>query len=153
MGSRRILTGIQCHSHLPSLGRSMRHPRYVRLMRLRHHPFRCRRLRRRRQNVQADFERSKQDVYRETRFRQDRAPESWPECFVIITAWRLMGASWSEVRIAAAQAHLSTGLADMDCWMHRLTGYAPRPAMPSPTGQWTSVPLMAQRWAGSSCRT
>ncbi len=67
-----------------------------------------------------------QDVYRETRFRQDQAPEGWPERFVIITAWPPMGASWSEARIAAAEVHLSGSLADMDCWMHRLTGYSPK---------------------------
>ena len=66
------------------------------------------------------------EVYRETRFRQDRAPDAWPERFVIITAWPPSDADWSTQRIDAAQAHLAACLADMHCWIHRLTGYSPR---------------------------
>ena len=65
-----------------------------------------------------------QNAYQETRFRQDRAPDAWPERFVIITASPPSGAGWSEQRSNAAQAHLTAILADLHCWIHRLAGYS-----------------------------
>ena len=63
--------------------------------------------------------------YFETRFRTDQPVDSWPDDFVIVTAYATSGETWSDEENAAADRALDAELRQRGGWLVRITGYSP----------------------------
>jgi hypothetical protein len=64
-------------------------------------------------------------AYFDTRFRTERAVRSWPDAFVILTAYATTGSSWSEEANAAADQRLEAVLRARGLAPVRIVGYSP----------------------------
>lgn len=64
--------------------------------------------------------------YFETRFRTQKTFETWPDSFVIITAYATTGEVWSDEENRSADLALKSTLSELNRGIRRITGYSPR---------------------------
>jgi hypothetical protein len=62
-------------------------------------------------------------AYFNTRFRVEQMPSSWPESFVIVTAYATTGEQWSDEENERADEALRRRLNELDVWITRITGF------------------------------
>jgi len=64
-------------------------------------------------------------AYFDTRFRGDQRVDSWPDDFVIISAYATTGAQWTEEENALADQQLEVTLRTRCADVRRIAGYSP----------------------------
>ncbi len=78
-------------------------------------------------------------AYFKTRFRVEQLPSSWPESFVIVTAYATTGEQWSDAENKRGDEALTQRLAEQGDGACASSAMIPLPATPSRDGHWRLI--------------